>query len=214
MRRLCVGLVVVAASTLASAGSAWATTYTVTTSADSGSGSLRAAITSVDGDSSADTVNFDSGLSTITLASDLPAITQSVTINGNGNVIDGASTYRGLFVYGLGTDGKTPQNINIAINDLTIQNAKATGGSGAGGGAGLGGGLFVTDGTAVTLDNLVFNTNSAVGGGGGGDFSVQGEADSAQRRAHRPHYRWEWRRGRGGECGGRRRTDSVSTDRR
>lgn len=51
-----------------------------------------------------------------------------MTINGNGNVIDGNDTYRGLFAYS-GT---------IAINDLTIQHAAATGGAGAvdgGGGA-------------------------------------------------------------------------------
>lgn len=143
-------------------GQAVAATYTVTTSADSGPGSLRAAITSVDGaPSPPDVIDIQSGLGTITLTSgDLPALMTSVTINGNGNVLDGGGTHRGLFAY-QGT---------IAINDLTIQNAKAPGGQGgsdAGGGAGLGGGLFVASAATVTVSDLDLANDSAVGGNGG-----------------------------------------------
>jgi hypothetical protein len=147
------------------AGQARATTYAVTTNADSGSGSLRAAITSVDtSPSPPDVINIQSGLGSISLSSDLPALTQGVTVNGNGNVVDGASTYRGLFAYS-GT---------IAINDLTIQNAKASGGAGApgaGGGAGLGGGLFVASGATVTVSGLTLSGDSARGGAGGAAFA-------------------------------------------
>jgi CSLREA domain-containing protein len=151
---------------LALAGQALAATYTVTTAADSNDGactlslcSLRDAITSVDGDTSADTIDFNASLGTITLQSDLPAITNSVTINGNGNTIDGGGLYRGLFAYS-GT---------IAISDLTIQNAKAVGGAGTdggGAGGGLGGGLFVASLAAVTLDNVTFSNDAGVGGAG------------------------------------------------
>ncbi|HEY2162153.1 MAG TPA: hypothetical protein VGH24_12665, partial [Solirubrobacteraceae bacterium] len=72
------------------AGQAQAATYTVTTNADSGSGSLRAAITSVDtSPSPPDLINLNGALGPIVLSSDLPALTQSVSINGNGNVLDG-----------------------------------------------------------------------------------------------------------------------------
>ena len=119
------------AASMALAGAALATTYTVTTNADTGAGgTLRGAIGQVDNSPfPSNVINIDSGLGTITLSSDLWAITNNVTINGNGNVIDGAGSYRGLFVY-AGT---------VAINDLTVQNATAQGGIGGtydgGGGA-------------------------------------------------------------------------------
>lgn len=148
------------------AGQALAASYTVNSAGDTNSGSgttgtLRFAITQVDtSPSSPDVINIQPGLGAITLSSDLPALTQSVTINGNGNVIDGNDTYRGLFAYS-GT---------IAINDLTIQHAAATGGAGAvdgGGGAGLGGGLFVASGAAVTVSDLSLRGDFAIGGVGG-----------------------------------------------
>lgn len=60
-------------------------TYLVTNTGDSGTGSLRAAISSVDGDSSPDTIQFQipgSGVQAISLNSALPAITNTVTIDG------------------------------------------------------------------------------------------------------------------------------------
>jgi nitrogen fixation protein len=62
-----------------------ATTYTVTTTADSGAGSLRQAITDANGNAGADTIHFNivgGGVHTIVLATPLPAITDAVTING------------------------------------------------------------------------------------------------------------------------------------
>ena len=103
-----------------------------------------------------------------------------LTIDGGGHTLDGANAYNGLFVY----DG------TVDIRDLTLANTVATGGSSllGGGGAGLGGGLFVagpnatavgsatmTAGGNVTLTNVGFSGNRAVGGsvgnngvGGGG----------------------------------------------
>src|SRR2546428_12837626 len=89
---------------------------------------------------------------------------RSVTINGNGNSISGAGQFRGLFAYAGSS----------VISNLTITNARAKGGNGGnaygpgGGGAGLGGALFVGSTAAVTLNNVHFIANSAVGGGGGG----------------------------------------------
>ncbi len=58
------------------------TTYTVSSLADSGAGSLRAAITSVNGDTSADVIDFSvAGVIQLTSGA-LPAITNTVKIDG------------------------------------------------------------------------------------------------------------------------------------
>jgi len=64
---------------------ATAATYTVTTTADSGAGSLRQAILDANANSGADSIAFDipgSGIHTITPLTALPPITQSLTIDG------------------------------------------------------------------------------------------------------------------------------------
>ena len=68
---------------VAAAGSA--NTYTVTTTADSGAGSLRQAILDANANSGADIIAFNitgSGVHTISPATALPTITEAVTING------------------------------------------------------------------------------------------------------------------------------------
>jgi hypothetical protein len=95
-----------------------------------------------------------------------------LVINGANYTLDGTNTYRGLFAY-AGT---------VVVQNLTIKNAVAQGGAGAveggggGGGAGLGGGLFVAGptqgagGANVTIDNVAFSNDSAIGGAGGSGF--------------------------------------------
>ncbi len=112
---------------------------------------------------------FDlSGTTVATLTQQLDAINldagSSLTIVGNGDTVDGGGTYNGLFVY-AGT---------VSVENLTIANARAVGGSGGsggddsgGGGAGLGGGLFVGPGGNVTLTDVAFTGDAAVGGAGG-----------------------------------------------
>ncbi|HLB52510.1 MAG TPA: hypothetical protein VJK48_02235, partial [Chlamydiales bacterium] len=57
--------------------------FTVTTNADSGAGSLRQAITDLNTTGGAsNTININSGLGTITLASSLPAINKNVDVVG------------------------------------------------------------------------------------------------------------------------------------
>jgi hypothetical protein len=129
---------------------------TNTNTNDSGSGSLRQAIL----DSNAagapsgvpgttQTITFAPGVGTITLQSALPPIYTNVNMVGTaGATIDGAGTYRGLFVSGLATTGSgAPPTINVSISNITIQNVVAQGGAGGsgGGGGGLGAGraLFV-----------------------------------------------------------------------
>jgi hypothetical protein len=75
-----------AASLLLAAKPSYAsTTFTVTNTNDSGAGSVRQAIIDANNASGADTINFNipgSGVHTITPASELPAITGPVTIDG------------------------------------------------------------------------------------------------------------------------------------
>ena len=77
-----VGLLVAA---LLSAAAVTANTYTVTTTADSGAGSLRQAILDANANPGADTIAFNivgSGVQTIAPASSLDPITDAVTIDG------------------------------------------------------------------------------------------------------------------------------------
>jgi filamentous hemagglutinin family protein len=93
-------------------------------------------------------------------------INQSLNLTGAGTgntIIDGQETDRLLFV-GFGT---TP---TVNISNLTLQNARYQGGSGTdtgGGAAGMGAALFINGGT-VTVDNVTFANNQAIGGDGGG----------------------------------------------
>jgi outer membrane autotransporter protein len=139
---------------------AFATDFTVNSDA-----TLRAALSNaVAGDS----ITFTANISTV---SDLPAITQSITVNGNNFTLSGAnSTANGnsaLFVFS-GT---------VAINNLTISQVTAQGGAGGhggGGGAGLGGALFVGAQANVTVSNVSLLNNVAQGGNGGAPAAVVG----------------------------------------
>src|SRR5215216_6029689 len=78
-------LVLVALGVAAAAGSAQAATITVTDASDANAGSLRRAIETAEQQSGHDTIKFDipgAGLHTITLASDLPGLSDPVTIKG------------------------------------------------------------------------------------------------------------------------------------
>lgn len=101
---------------------------------------------------------------TLNLASALPSLNNStvpLTINGSGDfTIDGDNLYRGFFV----------QAGTVNINNLTLSECKAIGGSGGnsrgGGGLGAGGGIFVNDTATVNLDAVTFTSCSAQGGDG------------------------------------------------
>ncbi len=96
----------------------------------------------------------------------------SVTIDGSksggGNyTLSGAGLYRGFFAYAG----------SVTIQNLSIDNTLAQGGSGdggGGGGAGLGGGLFVASGAQVALSGVSFSTDKAQGGNGSSGTSSAG----------------------------------------
>ncbi|MEX6776932.1 hypothetical protein [Limnospira fusiformis] len=72
--------------------------------------------------------------------------------------ISGGDKFRPLFV----------KSGTVNLNNLTLTEGKALGGSSnrGGGGAGMGGALFIYDGT-VTIENAQFTNNTAQGGRGG-----------------------------------------------
>ena len=135
----------------------------VTTTADSGPGSLREALqTAIPGR----TITIQA-TGTIVLTSPLPPIRSALTIAGPGAAnlaISGANAYRVLFVDAAGA--------TVNISDLDIADGYAKGGNGGngrfagGGGLGAGGGLFVNAGDVV-LSRVGFHGNAAVGGNGG-----------------------------------------------
>jgi hypothetical protein len=141
------------------------TSFTIASEAD-----LNAVLTQIDlgGASSAPgllySLTFAAGF---TLGSELYAINlaagDTLTINGNGQTMDGGGVQRGFFVYAG----------DVTIENLTIRDAVAIGGAGGsgavagGGGAGLGGGLFIAAGATVALDAVTFSSDGAIGGAGG-----------------------------------------------
>jgi predicted outer membrane repeat protein len=125
-----------------------ATTLTVTSLADSGTGSLRDALTQANA-SSGDIINFSGVTGTMVLQSALPAITQSMTIMGPGASqlkISGNDLYP-VFSVSSGT---------VGISGLTIANGNNA----------SSGGAIPNHGT-LTVSNTVFSGNSAAGGSGG-----------------------------------------------
>jgi Ca2+-binding RTX toxin-like protein len=135
--------------------------------------SLNAAIVAADtaaANSGVITIQLDNSI-TLTTVLEAVNLAAGVTLDivGQGHTIDGGGTQQGLFVY-AGT---------VDVSNLTIADAVAVGGaggsglSGGGGGAGLGGGLFVagptqgSGGGNVTLINVGFSNDGAVGGAGG-----------------------------------------------
>jgi hypothetical protein len=150
---------------------------TVTTTADSGAGSLRDAIAA---SAAGDTINFDSSLNgqTITLTSGALAISHTLTISGPGA--------GNLTIHGGGTssvfaiDIVPPTSTSVTISGLTI-----TGGNARDAG---GGGIDAESVATLTLDGDVITGNqstirdnrSSAGGGGvfvnGGTVNVSNSA--------------------------------------
>ncbi len=152
----------------------WSATFTVSTNADSGAGSLRQAI--VDLNASVDasnTININSSLGTISLSSSLPAINHNVQMNGP--VVSQAIQANNRQVFFINS------GLTVAIANIDITGAKATGAAGGvgagggGGGVGAGGGVFVSSAANVTITNVTFTSCNATGGtGGAGGASTGG----------------------------------------
>ena len=160
-------------------------TLTVTSAADSGTGSLRYEIAAAN---SGDTINFAPSLAgqTITLTSGALAITKSLDVEGPGAAkltISGNNASR-VFDGGTGEGGGllTTFGVTATLSNTNLMRNLAVGGAGAAGGnggAGLGGGLF-NDGPSpfgtpsLTLLGCTVLFNEADGGAGEGGSDGQG----------------------------------------
>jgi hypothetical protein len=107
------------------------TTYTVSSLADSGAGSLRAAITSVNGDTTADVIDFSvAGVIQLTSGA-LPAITNTVNIEGTtairGSMATGFVNAPLVEIDNNGFDGLIINASNSTLSSLSIVNSGGIG---------------------------------------------------------------------------------------
>jgi len=151
------------AALFAGASCANAATFTVTSLADSGAGSLRAAIASANQAAGADTIVFQPALNgTITLTSGPLAITDSLTLAGPGSsrvTIEANGTNRAFRLENANASDKT-----FAISGFRIVNGVANAASND-----SGGGLFYEASSIhadIRLTDLVFEGNTASRKGG------------------------------------------------
>ena len=99
----------------------------------------------------------------VSLSDDLSLSSALSVQYGGTETVDG----NGYTIYGNNNSGYFVHSGSLTINDATLTGFTTTGGSGSGGGAGLGGAIFVNDGASVTLNNVSFGGNAAIGGVGG-----------------------------------------------
>jgi hypothetical protein len=121
----------VALATLLAATSLHAATFTVTSNADDGAGTLRQAIVAANGTAGSDTIAFaiGSGPQTIALLSELPAITESVVIDGTtqpGYAGEPIIELNGAAA-GLGANGLRVLAPNVTIRALVINRFSGSG---------------------------------------------------------------------------------------
>jgi hypothetical protein len=134
--RLIRGALGVALATLVFATPAWATTFTVDSTADTsltactaaaGDCSLRGAITNVNAGAGGDTIDFDiaaAGVQVIILTADLPSITKPVTINGDteaGSVQNSSPSGPINAVPAVAIDGEDHQTLVLGGGSSTIR---------------------------------------------------------------------------------------------
>lgn len=109
----------------------------------------------------------------IDLTAALPPITNTVSIRGNGHVLDGQDQYQLLV---LGDPAGAGPRILVQVSNLSLTGGVAAGDagtSGGGGGLGAGGALQVNSRADVLLTNVTVEDSTALGGdgavGSGGD---------------------------------------------
>ena len=150
--------VCIALLSLSASAPVWASTYSVTSSADSGAGSLREAITSANADANS-TIVIDPSVTSLTLATALPDITAPLTILASAPVV---------------VDG---QAVSLPLTHAGV----LTGATGATGSSGLirSPGLAGQAGTAGTAGGkyspgLIFPASPGLPGGAGATGNVAG----------------------------------------
>ncbi len=130
-----------------------AATFSVTSLADSGPGSLRQAVADANANAGTDVITFATS-GTIVLTGGELSIADDLTVQGPGAgrlAIDGNGSSRVFAISGTGTD--------VTISGLTIRNGAVTGANG--------GGIYVSAGNTLALLGSTVSGNRASGNGGG-----------------------------------------------
>jgi hypothetical protein len=126
-----------------------AATFTVSSSADAGAGSLREAIGLANGAAGADLIQFDATVTSITLTSGvLPSITQALTIDGTANRAAGEF----VTLNGAGTAGA---GLSLAAADCVVRGMYVRGFSGS-----TGYGISVSAARAIIRGNVISGNGS------------------------------------------------------
>lgn len=165
---------------LVAASASAQTTYNVTVGADDGTGGTANTLSwaILQATSAGDVIDIQTD---VTLSGSLKEINvgsgTAITVEGNNHTIDG----NGRQIFTVTTGNVTFQNMTIT-GGLAQGGTGGNGNGGGGGGLGSGGGLYigsnVPGGANVTLDDVLFNNNQAVGGNGGtGDGSSPNGGD-------------------------------------
>jgi hypothetical protein len=145
---------------------------TVTSNADAGAGTLRWAIAEANQTPEDDLITFLPNLEPITLGSPLPTVRSNLHLDGRDGRVSGNEQFRVFQV----------ANSNLVIQDLTIADGFAQGGTGqgtAGGNGGFGGGLLMEN-AGVTLSHVRLVNNRAAGGNGGARPQPASQASNPQ----------------------------------
>src|SRR5580704_514777 len=150
-------------------------TITVTTGADSGAGSLRAALA---GALAGDTINFAANVTEIDLASTL-AIGRNVTVEGSqpGSIGTPGVTINGGGASSNFSDFTIDAGVMATFDGLIIADGHASGAAGAAGGVGgagpggaAAGGIYDAGVLTLSHSQLVGDTATGASGGAGGPF--------------------------------------------
>jgi predicted outer membrane repeat protein len=156
------------------AGAAWADTFTVSNTKDSGVGSLRAAIEATNAKAGADEIVFADGASgTITLSSTLPTIIDpaGLAIYGGGVIVSGNDAVRVFAV---------AEAAALSLRNLTVSDGLAFD---RGGGVYNGGGTLSVEGSTFS-DNLSDDNGGGIYNDEGGTVEVSGSAFSGNEVAN------------------------------
>ncbi len=153
--------------------------FTVTNTDDSGAGSLRQAVMDAEASAGADEILFDGVTGTINLNSDLPELTESLTITGPGADVltidaDGADhvfsihsptddqdlVVSGLTLTGAVSSALKNRGVTEHLDTLTVDSCILTGNSASAGGA-----INPNGGTTTISNSTIFDNEAGNGGG-------------------------------------------------
>ncbi len=130
----------------------------VMTTADSGAGSLRAAIVATNLSTADNTITFSGVSGSIVLATALPPITDTLTITGPGMAVLTVSGNNAVRVFDA-TAGFTITDLTVTAGKATVLSGGPTTDDGSGGG--------IRATASLGLTNVTVSGNRAAGGGGG-----------------------------------------------